>query len=105
MNKRIQFHVWYVIAAMIGVLVLEQLWVARHQIDVLPYSEYLTDLKAGKIAEVRVSGDYIQGDFKEAQDGKKQFVTTRVPPDIANQLEQYGVRFAGSVQSTLFTDL
>jgi cell division protease FtsH len=105
MNKRIQFHVWYVIAAMIGVVVLEQLWVAKHQVDVLPYSEYLNDLKAGKIAEVRVSGDYIEGDFKEAQNGKKRFVTTRVPPDIANQLEQYGVRFAGSVQSTFLSDL
>jgi cell division protease FtsH len=105
MDKRIQLHVWYVIAAIIGVLVLQQLWVLNHQVDVLPYSEYLDDLKGGKIAEVRVSGDYIEGDFKEAQDGKKQFVTTRVPPDIADQLEHYGVKFAGSVRSTFFTDL
>jgi cell division protease FtsH len=105
MDKRIQFHVWYVIAAIIGVVVLQQLWVLNHQIDVLPYSEYLDDLKAGKIAEVRVSGDYIEGDFKEAQDGKKEFVTTRVPPDIADQLQHFGVKFAGSVQSTFLTDL
>jgi cell division protease FtsH len=105
MDKRIQFHVWYVIAAIIGVVVLQQLWVLNHQIDVLPYSEYLDDLKNGKIAEVRVSGDYIEGDFKEAQDGKKEFVTTRVPPDIADQLQHFGVKFAGSVQSTFLTDL
>jgi cell division protease FtsH len=105
MDKRIQFHVWYVVAAIIGIVVLQQLWVLNHQIDVLPYSEYLDDLKAGKIAEVRVSGDYIEGDFKDAQDGKKEFVTTRVPPDIADQLQHFGVRFAGSVQSTFLTDL
>jgi cell division protease FtsH len=105
MDKRTQFHVWYVIAALIGIVILQQLWEMNHQIAVIPYSTFLDDLKADKIAEVRVSGDYMEGEFKEAQDGKKQFVTTRVPPDIAEQLEHYGVRFAGAVQSNFFTDL
>src|SRR5208282_4697890 len=34
-----------------------------------------------------------------------QFVTTRVPPDIAGELQQYGVKFSGSVQSTLLTSI
>jgi cell division protease FtsH len=105
MDKRIQFHVWYVIAALVGVVVLQQLWAQSQQVDVLPYSTYLDDLKAGKIAEVRVSGNYIEGDFKQPENGKQRFVTNRVPPDIADQLEHYGVRFAGTVQSTLLTDL
>src|SRR6185312_11060639 len=105
MDKRMRFHVWYVIAAIIGVVALQQLWAQHAQVEVLPYSAYLDDLKAGKIAEVRVSGNYIEGDFKQAQNGKKHFVTTRVAPDIANQLEHYGVRFAGQVQSTFLSDI
>jgi cell division protease FtsH len=105
MDKRVQFHVWYVIAALIGVIVLEQLWVANTQIDVLPYSAFLENLQAGKIAEVRVSGNYMEGQFKEPQNGKQQFVTNRVPSDVADQLQHYGVKFSGVVQSNFLTDI
>jgi cell division protease FtsH len=105
MNKRVQFHVWYVIAALIGVIVLEQLWVASKQVEILPYSAFLDDLQAGKIAEVRVSGNYMEGQFKEAQNGKQQFVTTRVPPDVAEELQRYGVKFSGTVQNNVLTDI
>jgi cell division protease FtsH len=100
MDRRMQFHIWYVIAAIFGILILQQLWIQSQQISVIPYSEYLDDLKAGKVADVKVSGDYIQGDFKEPQKGVKQFVTTRVPPDLAQQLQQYNVQFSGQVEST-----
>jgi cell division protease FtsH len=99
MDKRVQFHIWYIIAAIFGVLILQQLWTQSQQISVIPYSEYLDDLKAGKVDDVKVSGDYIQGNFKEPQNGIKQFVTTRVPPDIASQLQQYDVKFSGQVES------
>jgi cell division protease FtsH len=103
MNKQMQFHIWYVIAAIFGVLILQQLWNQSQQVSVIPYSEYLDDLKAGKIDDVKVSGDYIQGDFKEVQNGAKQFVTTRVPPDVASQLQQYNVKFSGQVDSNLWS--
>src|SRR5579883_2757911 len=105
MNKRVQIHVWYVIAAIFGIILLQQLWTQNQQVDVLPYSQFLDDLKNGKIAEVRVSGNYMEGDFKKAQDGKRKFVTTRVPPDVAQQLAQYGVKFSGAVQSNFLSDL
>jgi cell division protease FtsH len=105
MDKRLRLHVGYIIAALIGVVILQQLWVQTTQVDVLPYSEFLDNLKAGKIAEVRVSGSYMEGQFKEPQRGKRQFVTTRVPPDVAEELEHYGVKFSGIVQSTFLSDL
>jgi cell division protease FtsH len=105
MNKRVQFHVWYVVAAVIGVILLQQLWVQTTQVDILPYSEFLDDLKAGKIADVNVSGNYMEGTFKEPQAGKRAFVTNRVPPDIADQLQKYGIKFSGVTQSNFLTDL
>ena len=105
MNKQMQFHIWYVIAAIFGILILQQLWIQSQQISVIPYSEYLDDLKAGKVDDVKVSGDYIQGDFKTPQNGIKQFVTTRVPPDIASQLQQYNVKFSGQVDSNFLSTI
>ncbi len=105
MKRHVQFHIGYVVAAVIGVLLIQQLWVQETQVDVLPYSDFVADLKAGKIAEVQVSGDYLEGTFKEPQNGKRQFVANRVPPDIAKQLEDYGVKFSGAPASTFLSSL
>jgi len=105
MDKRVQFHIWYVVAAIIGIIILQQLWMQETQLTVLPYSEFLDDLHSGKVADVRVSGDYVEGTFKEPQNGKRQFVTTRVPPDIADQLQKYGVKFSGVVENNFLSNL
>ncbi len=105
MDKRVTFHIWYVIAAVFGVILLQQLWAQSRQVELIPYSEFLDDLKAGKLAEVSVSGNYLRGEFKEPQNGKREFVTTRVPQDVANELARYGVKFSGTVQNTFFSDL
>ena len=105
MDKRTQFHVWYIVAAIIGILLLQQLWTQSQQVSVLPYSQFLDDLKGGKIAEVSVSGDYIEGSYKQPENGRQRFVTTRVAPDIAKELQQYNVKFSGSVQSNLLSNI
>ncbi len=105
MNKKHVWHAWYFIAALFGIIVLQQLWAANQAVQVIPYSEFLNDLKAGKVVQVRVSGDYIEGNWKQAVNGKTAFVTTRVPPDLANQLQQYDVQFSGVVQSTFLGTL
>ncbi|HUC63777.1 MAG TPA: ATP-dependent zinc metalloprotease FtsH [Stellaceae bacterium] len=106
MNKQTQFHFWYLIAAVFGILILQQLWAAHEQVDVIPYSQFQQDLQAGKLAEVRVSDKYIQGTLKAPnENGKTMFVTTRVPADIAADLDKYHVKFAGEVQSTFVQDL
>jgi cell division protease FtsH len=105
MDKRMQFHIWYVIAAIFGIILLQQLWTQHEQVAVLPYSEFLSDLTAGKIDEVSVSGDYMEGTFKAPENGQKDFITTRVPPDIADQLEKAGVRFSGTAANNFLTTL
>ena len=106
MDKQQKWHAWYFVAAFLGVTILAQLWSFSQNVVTIPYSQFLDDLKGGKIAEVRVSGDYIEGDWKEAQkNGAKRFVTTRVPPQLADELEQNHVRFSGQVQNTFFSTL
>ena len=106
MDKKVQYHAWYFIAAMFAVLLIEQLWSESQKIDVIAYSEFQQDLQQGKVTEVRVSDKYIQGTLKEPNaNGKSLFVTTRVPTDLAADLDKYHVKFAGQVQSTWLSDI
>ena len=78
MKKETQYHAWYWVAAMVAVMAIQVIFASYTQIAQLPYSEFQDDLKAGKIAEVRVSGNYIQGKFKAPDDKKRtEFITTR----------------------------
>ena len=76
MDKETQYHAWYWIAAMVAVMAIQVVFASYTQIAQIPYSEYQDDLKAGKISEVRVSGNYIQGKFKDADEqGRSEFIT------------------------------
>src|ERR1700687_667475 len=100
-NKETQYHAWYWIAAMVAVMVIQAIFASYTQIAQIPYSDFEDDLKAGTIAEVRVSGNYIQGTFKEPdKNGHTSFITTRVAPEIAQELEKYNVKFGGAIEST-----
>jgi cell division protease FtsH len=106
MDKKAQYHAWYFIAAMFAVLLIQQLWSQSQKIDVIPYSEFQQELQAGHVAEVRVSDKYIQGTLNQPDaNGKTLFVTTRVPTDIAADLDKYHVKFAGEVPSTFLSDI
>src|SRR5438093_6398152 len=106
MNKETQYHAWYWIAAMAAVMAIQAIFASYTQVAQIPYSEYQDDLKAAKIAEVRVSGSYIQGKFKEPDpQGRSDFITTRVDQQTAKELEQYNVKFAGAIESTFLRDV
>jgi cell division protease FtsH len=105
-KKETQYHAWYWIAAMAAVLIIQAVFASYTQVRTIPYSEFQDDLKAGKIGEVRVSGNYIQGKFKEPdKQGYSDFITTRVDAATAEELSKYNVKFAGAIESTFLRDL
>jgi cell division protease FtsH len=76
------------------------------QIAVIPYSEYQQLLKQGKVVSVGISDRTVQGTLKEPlPGGQKQFVTTRVDQETAQELEKYNVKFTGQIESTFLRDL
>jgi cell division protease FtsH len=76
------------------------------QIEQIPYSQFQTYLNDGRIAEIRVSQNYIQGTLKDPQEGHpQQFLTVRVEPELAEELAKHKVEFAGEIESTLLHDL
>jgi cell division protease FtsH len=106
MDKSQKWHTGYLVAAAVGVILIAELWSFAQSLLTIPYSQFLDDLNAGKITDVRVSGESIEGDWKDAQpNGAKSFVTTRVAPDLAADLERNHVRFSGQIQNTFLATL
>ncbi|WP_222295536.1 ATP-dependent zinc metalloprotease FtsH [Rhizobium leguminosarum] len=105
MNRKTRFNIWYWIIAFLLLAAFQSFFATTHQIARIPYSQFETDLKEGKIAEVAVSDNFIQGRYKEPQNERPFFVTTRVEPNLAEQLRQYGVIVTGQIESTFLRDL
>jgi cell division protease FtsH len=106
MTKQTRFNVGYAIAAIFLVFMIQYAVSVANQIAPIPYSDFQRLLHEGKIATVGVSDRFIQGSLKEPlPGGQKQFVTTRVDPEFAGELDKYGVRYTGQIESTFLRDL
>ena len=106
MDRKAKYHAWYWVVAIGVILIIQAFWASYTRIEVIPYSTYQSQLKAGAIDSVRVSGNYIQGKFKKPDDkGYSEFVTTRVDPRLAEDLERYHVRFSGAIESNFLRNL
>ena len=90
MNKETRLNIGYALAAVFGVLLLHSVITAAVSVTAIPYSEFRQYLHEGKVADVNVSDRYVEGTLKEKlPNGSAKFSTTRVDPDLANELQQY----------------
>jgi cell division protease FtsH len=105
-DRKHQFAIWYFFAAFLGLMLIQYLWVQYTQIETIPYSQFEQLLEQNKISEVLVGSDTIQGTLKEPfPDGRKQFRTTRVDPELAGKLTAHGVKVTGAPSSDLFSTI
>jgi cell division protease FtsH len=98
-NKTTSFNLAYVLLAVFGVLILQDRWMRAQAIATIPYSEFQKHVRDGRVARVDISQDEVQGEFKEPIDGKRRFVTTRVDPEVAKELDEHGVVYAGRFEN------
>ncbi|MDY0011560.1 MAG: ATP-dependent zinc metalloprotease FtsH [Rhodocyclaceae bacterium] len=106
MEKKTQFSLLYFIFAIFAVSVLHDLWVQARTVEPLAYSEFQRLVAAGKVTEISITDNTIQGSLKEPlPDGRSKFATTRVDPALARELAQYDVKFTGVIESTFLRDL
>jgi cell division protease FtsH len=106
MTKQTRFHIGYWIVAIIGFAILQYFFAMAQKIAPIPYSQFEQLLREGKVASIGISDRYIQGTLKSPlPDGKSQFVTTRVDPQFAEELQKYGVTYTGEVESTFLQTL
>src|SRR4051794_6711883 len=106
MDKKARFNLLYALAAIAGILLIQYVITTTQKIAPIPYSQFQQLLREGKVAEIGVSDRFIQGKLKEPlPDGKSQFVTTRVDPEFAQELQKSGVTYTGQIESTFLRDL
>jgi cell division protease FtsH len=104
MDKKVQYNLWYALAAVFGILLLQTLWQQYQQVEPIPYSQFQAYLRDGKIDDIVITDQYIRGTIKGAKSGEpSEFVTTRVEPSVAAELEKYGVKFRGATESGIGT--
>ena len=105
-NRKRQIMIWYVIAAVFGVFLIQSFWTSYNQIATIPYTQFEKLLSSDEIASVTVSQNYIQGTLKKPlPDGKKVFYTTRVDPQLASKLAAHDVVVTGAQSSGLIQDI
>ncbi|MET0385487.1 MAG: ATP-dependent zinc metalloprotease FtsH [Polyangiales bacterium] len=105
MQEKARFHVIYLIVAVVGVLLVQQFLHDARTVAIMPYSEFQQLLKDRKVSEVEIVGDTLQGTLKEPREGKSRFVTTRVDPQLAADLDGAGVRYARHEENTFLPSL
>ncbi len=106
MDKKTQFNTWYVIAAVLLVLFVQNLWVQSKQVEAIPYSEFRAYMQDGRINEVFITDNRIRGVLTQPdENGARQIVSILVEPRMTEDLERYGVKFSGAIESTLLRDI
>ena len=108
MEKQHKFSIWYVLIGIWAVLLIQSYISSMFAVQTIPYSQFLNLLKAGKIVEVAITANQIQGKMKVeggAPDETKTFKTIRVDPELSTILDQYKVVFKGEIESTFLRDL
>jgi len=108
MEKHHKFSIWYVVLAVWVVLILHNLIVQMFAVEHIAYSEFMRALNEGRVVEVSIGDDRIQGKLQVIEDGtqrEKTFTTVRVDKDLSDLLDKHNVTFKGVVESEFLKNL
>ena len=106
MEKNTKFNVWYVLAAIWGVVLLQNLIFNQLRPVVIPYSEFIDAVSEDRVVEIAIGQDKITGIMMDKEKDKEiQFSTVRVETDLSQRLAEHNVKFSGRVENTFFTAL
>jgi cell division protease FtsH len=94
MNAKTRFNIGYILAAVFGILLIQTFLADTNHNEPVPYSEFQHLLKDGRISEVAITDDTLQGLLKDSPaDRPKHVVASRVDPAFATQLDNLGVKY------------
>jgi cell division protease FtsH len=108
MNKKLSFSVWYVLLAVMAVILVHDFLLALNKVEEIPYSQFKRWVAEGIVAEVSVSNHRLTGTLKPEKESKagQLFATIRVEdPDLVRELNEHGVIFGGVIETTFWRDL
>jgi len=97
---------WYLVFAIIGILIVQSYFREWNTVEQLPYSDFLQHLQADNVKEVTIIGDQLEGVMsKSGANGDTRFVTTRVDNQMAEMLARHNVKFRQVIRSTFLRDI
>ena len=123
MEPKQQFSIWYFLVAFLLIVALQEFVMSPVHVNNLPYSDFKTLLKAGKISNVGVGETVITGmlnneglegvvagetaeRLRKLGKGEHRFTAVRVAdPALVPELEAAKVRFTGQVESKWLSTL
>jgi cell division protease FtsH len=87
---------WYILGAMIAVMLIQDFLVQRTLTKTIPYSEFEQLVDQGQVSDLVVGQNAITGTLKDAKANEPQrFSTYRVPPELADRLTKAKLAFSG----------
>ena len=103
MERKQQRHLRYFVAAFMGLrLVQSRLPQATVAVRIF-YSTFFWHPDAGRVREVIVRTEQIDGSYLEPINVHTQFITNIVPPGLTERLERSNVEFDGAVKNTFLS--
>lgn len=105
MEKNQQFNLSYVLMAILGVLILQNLLMSQFKPQIIPYNKFVQAVIDDRVKEISISGTAIHGKRKDNKGDEIFFKTVRVDNDLANKLSQHQVKYSGEVENTFFKTL
>jgi cell division protease FtsH len=95
------FTFLYFIIAFIAIIVINS-YFFKSEVKNIPYSEFKELIAKGKISDIVINTETIQG-MLALDDGKKtKFLTSRVEdPDLVKELQKYNIKFAGYYENKI----
>ncbi len=108
MKKQHRFSIWYAIIGMWAVLLVHNMIASSLSVENIPYSEFVKAVKDGKLSEIAISENEIQGRMIDAEDGASSgslFRTIRVDPEISQLMDENNVKYSGRLENNFLGSL
>jgi cell division protease FtsH len=100
--------VWYVLGFLILLALAQAFFIQLQTGEAIPYSEFKTLVREGKVEEVTLSEERVHGTLKAVgSERAKPFSAVRVVADakLPEELEKNGVKYKGEVANRWLTEL
>ena len=105
MDKTHKLNIWYLLLAIVGIVLAQQFIRQAGTTEQIPYSEFEQLVAQRQVAKIVVTDRHIVGQYKTPHNGKTQFVTVRVDLPLAAELKDSGVEVTGGEESNLLSNL
>ncbi|CUA98993.1 membrane protease FtsH catalytic subunit [Thiomonas bhubaneswarensis] len=106
MNPKAQVHLGYWLLAIALMFLVQSLWSSYSNVQTVPYSTFQTYLKDGRIKDVVIGTQTITGTLKTPdENGKSIVVAVKVEPQLASELQRYGVTYSQQYTDTWLSNI